>query len=366
MRILQVVGGLDVGGVQRSVALLAVGLREAGHDVTVVNLGRRDVNAAPLEDAGIPVVHLGLETSLRRLPAALGGLARLWRVVLTGRWDVVQTHLFKTAVVTTPAARLTRARVVGTVHGIDPSGLQRRLAGLPARWQHAVVAVSTPLADDVAALTSIPARLLTVVPDGVDDPGRLLDQASARVATGLPDGVLVGCIGRLWERKGQRELLAAWPAVAERCPRARLVVVGDGPLRPEIEDAAAEPGTAGTVLLTGSRDDVPVVLDALDVVVVPSHHEGFSLVTVEAMLHGLPVVATASGGPLELVRDGVTGILVPPRDVAALADALVAVCGDAALRARLGAAALERARARYTVEAMVRGYLGLYARLLGG
>jgi glycosyltransferase involved in cell wall biosynthesis len=363
VRILQVVGGLDVGGVQRSVALLAVGLHEAGHEVCVVNLAGRDVNAGPLEAAGIPVVHLAMGSagSPRGLLAVLRGVGRLWRIVLRGRWDVVQTHLFKTALVTTPVARLTRARVVGTVHGIDPSGLQRRLAGVPARLQHCVVAVSTPLAEDVAGVTSIPRRLISVVPDGVDDPGRKLDPASARAAAGLPAGTLVGCIGRLWERKGQRELIAAWRDVVAACPDARLVVVGDGPLRSELESAAADP--ALRVLLTGARDDVRVVLDGLDAVAVPSHHEGFSLVTVEAMLHGLPVVATAAGGPAELVEDGVTGLLVPPRDVAALAGALVRLCADADLRDRLGAAALLRAKDRYTVAAMTRGYLDLFARL---
>lgn len=368
MRILQVVGGLDVGGVQRSVALLAVGLQKAGHEVTVVNLATRDVNAEPLEAAGVPVVHLGLRTAPTpgALLATLRGLGRLWRIVLRGRWDVVQTHLFKTAVVTTPVARLTRARVVGTVHGLDPSGLQRRLAGLPARLQHRVVAVSTPLADDVARVTSIPRRLLDVVPDGVDDPGRALAPDQARAAAGLPAGPLVGCVGRLWERKGQRELVAAWRDVVARCPDARLVLVGDGPLRTELETAAADPALAGTVLLTGSRDDVGTILDGLDLVVVPSHHEGFSLATVEAMLHGLPVVATAAGGPRELVDDEVTGLLVPPRDVAALAAAVVRLVGDPGLRTRLGAAGLAKAGERYTVEAMTRGYVELFTRLGAG
>ncbi len=366
MRILQVVGGLDVGGVQRSVALLSVGLAKSGHDVTVLNLAERDVNAAVLEAAGVPVVHLGLRpgASPRALLATARGLARLWRVVLTGRWDVVQTHLFKTALVTTPVARLTRARIVGTVHGIDPSARQRRLAGLPARLQHRVVAVSSPLLGDVARLTTIPRRLLTVVPDGVDDPGRGLDRETARVVAGLPDGTLVGCIGRLWERKGQRELLRAWRDVVPRCPDARLLVVGDGPLRPELEAGAADPALAGTVVLTGSRDDVGRILDGLDVVVVPSHHEGFSLATVEAMLHGLPVVATAAGGPRELVDDEVTGLLVAPQDVGALADALVRLCRDAALRDRLGAAGLAKAQDRYTVEAMTRGYVDLFTSVL--
>jgi glycosyltransferase involved in cell wall biosynthesis len=364
VRILQVVGGLDVGGVQRSAALLAVGLHEAGHDVTVVNLARRNAFAAePLEAAGVPVVHLGLVP--RNLPTILRGVVRLWRLLLTGRWDVVQTHLFKTAVVTTPVARLTRARVVGTVHGLDPSRLQRRLAALPARLQHRVVAVSTPLADDVARVTAIPRRRIDVIPDGVDDPGRMHAPAAARAAAGLPaDGVLVGCVGRLWERKGQRELVAAWTEVVRRCPSARLVIVGDGPLREELSAAADSPALAGSVLLTGSRDDVGTILDGLDVAVVPSHHEGFSLFTVEAMLHELPVVATAAGGPRELVDDGVTGLLVPPRDVAALTEALAQLVSDAGLRSSFGSAGLAKALDRYTVAAMVQGHVELFERLL--
>ena len=365
VRILQVVGGLDVGGVQRSVSLLAVGLQKAGHEVTVVNLAKRDVFAEPLEAVGIQVVHLGIRPLPHALPGTVRGLLRLWRLVLTGGWDVVQTHLFKTAVVTVPFVRLTRARAVGTIHGLDPSPLQRRLAGLPARLQHRVVAVSVPLAEDAARVTTIPRRLIDVVPDGVDDPGRTMTRAQARAAAGLPtDGVLVGCVGRLWERKGQRELMAAWADVVAACPQARLVLVGDGPLREELEEAAAAPELAGTVLLTGSREDVSTILDGLDVLVVPSHHEGFSLATVEAMLHELPVVATAAGGPRELVSDGLTGLLVPPRDVAALAEALVRLVRDTALRSSFGDAAREKAFDRYTVDAMVRGHVALYERLL--
>jgi glycosyltransferase involved in cell wall biosynthesis len=173
-------------------------------------------------------------------------------------------------------------------------------------------------------------------------------------------------VGRLAAEKNLDALLDAHSAALAVEPRVRLVLVGDGPLRAELETAAADPALAGTVLLTGSRDDVGAILDGLDLVVVPSHHEGFSLATVEAMLHGLPVVATAAGGPRELVDDGATGLLVPPRDVGALAAAVVRLVEDPALRARFGAAGLAKASERYTVEAMTRGYVELFTRLGAG
>jgi glycosyltransferase involved in cell wall biosynthesis len=364
VRVLQVVGGLGVGGVQRSVALLAVGLHENGHQVTVVNLSVRGVNSERLEAAGVPVVHLGIWNRPWAVPATLRGLFTLWRMIWRGDWDVVQTHLFKTALVTTPVARLRGLAVVGTVHGIDPSPSQRMLSGLPARLQHAVVAVSTPLLHDVVALTTIPQRLLRVIPHGIDDPGRLLGRDDARHELGLPDGVLVGCIGSLAERKGQQDLLAVWPDVVRRCPQARLLLIGDGPLRARLTLQVAQTGTSGSVTFLGDRHDVPAVLDALDLVVVPSRHEGFSLVTVEAMRHGLPVVATAAGGPIEILRHGSTGLLVPPRDAAAMAAALTGLCLDPAQRDRLGTAALAASLDRYSVRATAEAYAVLFARLL--
>ncbi|MDP9392762.1 MAG: glycosyltransferase [Actinomycetota bacterium] len=364
MRVLQVVGGLGIGGVERMAAVLSARLHGMGHDVLLVNLGSPGEHADAVAAAGVPVLHLGL--SVPRTPRGLlrtvAGVARLWGIILRGRWDVVQTHLFKTAVLASPPARLTGAVVVGGIHGIDPSALQRRLMREVVRLQHAVVAVSGPLADRVVRDLGLPRRKLAVVPNGIEVDGALAT-APAPARRHDVDTVVVGCVGRLHERKGQLDLVRAFARAVRREPRARLVLVGDGPLRPRIEQEVTGLGLGDTVVLAGAQPDVAPWLASFDVLVVPSHYEGFNLTAVEGMLARLPVVATAAGGPEEIVEAGTTGLLVPPRDVPALADALVELCRDDVARARMGRAGRDRARSRYLAPAMAEGYAALYHRL---
>jgi glycosyltransferase involved in cell wall biosynthesis len=147
------------------------------------------------------------------------------------------------------------------------------------------------------------------------------------------------------------ELAEAWPRVAEALPGARLLLGGKGRMEGRMRALLGD--TPGVEWL-GYRDDVPALLERIDVVVVPSRSEGFGMTALEAMAAGAAVVATRAGGLPELVRDGVEGRLVPPRDAAALAQAMVAVGGDPHLSASFGRAGMRRARA-YTLERMVRG-----------
>jgi glycosyltransferase involved in cell wall biosynthesis len=175
------------------------------------------------------------------------------------------------------------------------------------------------------------------------------------------DGRLViGSVGRLDAMKAHDVLLRA----LARLDGARLVVVGEGAGRPGLEKLAAELGVADRVELPGWADAPAEELVGFDVFCLPSRSEGFPLSVVEAMLAGLPVVATRVGSVAELVADGRTGLVVERDDVDGLTAALARLRDDAGLRARLGAAGRERARARYTVEHMARAYERLWARVV--
>jgi glycosyltransferase involved in cell wall biosynthesis len=227
--------------------------------------------------------------------------------------DLVHAHWLPTAA----AARLARVPYVVTLHGSDVALAHRapRMARGVLRAARGVIAVSGALADEARALG---ARSVAVVPNGVAIP-------PAPGVEAEPPYVLYA--GRLSEEKGVEELVEA----ADGLP---LVVTGDGPLRDRV------PSSLGFV----PREELERLLAGAAVVACPSRREGFGLICAEAMAYGRPVVASAVGGLLDLVRDGETGLLVPPRDPAALRAALERLLADADLRARLGAAAREHVR----------------------
>ena len=247
--------------------------------------------------------------------------------------DLVHAHWLPCGWV---AARTGRPFVL-TLHGTDVALAER----LPAfargvvRRARVVVAVSTAIAD---AARRFGARDVRVIPNGVDVP-----DASPREVE--PPFVLYA--GRLSKEKGVLELVEA----ARGLP---LVVVGDGPLRPRI------PGTRGFA----PRHELERLYDEAAVVAVPSRREGFGVTCLEAMAHAKPVVASAIGGLLDLVVDGQTGLLVPPRDPPALRNALERLLGDGDLRRSLGAAGRERAREHFSWDVVIGATTGAYTDAL--
>jgi glycosyltransferase involved in cell wall biosynthesis len=171
---------------------------------------------------------------------------------------------------------------------------------------------------------------------------------------GLPPGSLpVGYVGAFEPRKGLRELAIAWPSVAARVPNAHLVFVGKGSLEGELRTMLGE---SPRVHWLGYRDDVPRVMRSLDLLVLPSHVEGAPNVVQEAMAAGTAVVATAVSGTPELLRDGIDGWLIPPRDPARLSQVLIDALMDADSRAKRAAAAKQRVRERFQIDQMIDSY----------
>lgn len=179
---------------------------------------------------------------------------------------------------------------------------------------------------------------------------------------GLPAGaVAIGHVGRFVPRKGVRELAEAWPRVAAAVPNAHLVWAGDGALEGEIRERLRD---APRVRWLGFRTDIAQVLSALDVLAMPSRSEAFGMSALEAMAVGTPVVATGVGGLREIVDDGVTGLLIPPKDPDALAAALIRLAGDSGLREWMGRAGVARAAERFSQAAMVGAYEALLRRVV--
>jgi glycosyltransferase involved in cell wall biosynthesis len=176
------------------------------------------------------------------------------------------------------------------------------------------------------------------------------------------EDVLVGVVARLEPEKGHRWLLSAWPSVVAAAPRSWLAIVGDGSLGEELRaQAATLPATARErVVFTGRRDDVAAITGELDIAVLPSLREAQGISILEAMARRRPVVASAVGGIPEVLTDGVDGILVPPADPAALADALARLSRSPSLRERIGEAGYRTVAERFSIDAQVRAIQVVY------
>jgi glycosyltransferase involved in cell wall biosynthesis len=246
------------------------------------------------------------------------------------------------------AALLTRgARVVAVEHLPMDIGrrFRRRLKRAISARLDDHIAVSSASARQVETHAGLPAGSVATIPNGVP----IVDHPSS---PRLASRFTIGAVGRLDPQKGFDVAVDALVAV----PDAALVIVGEGPEREGLERRAESAGVGGRVVFTGHRPDARALLPAFDVVVVPSRFEGAPLVVIEAMQAGVPVVASDVGGTPELIRDGETGILVPPDDPDALAEALQRVRDDAALGARLATAARRVAVSRHTAAAMAGAY----------
>lgn len=363
MRVLQVIETGGPGGAETVFARLSSGLRDGGHDVQCV-VADGDWLPAELRRRGLPVVVT--PRSSRSLDLEL---LRLLRAEMRrSQAQLVHAHLFEGALYAAIAARLEGIPCVATLHGqvdVGRGGLKGRVKSwLFRRLVSRVVAVSEALRRDLQAGLQLPERVFRVIPNGVpvvDEDVLVRDKSADR-----PRRVIA--IGNIRRPKDYPTLLDAMAKVRDAVPSVQLEILGQPDREGLYEALQAQVerlGLGNVVTFRGFVADPSVLLRAADVFVLSSSQEGFSLATIEAMLAGVPVVATRSGGPQEILEDDVTGLLVPVRDPEALAAALVRVLRDAPPFAeRMAQAARERARVTYSESGMVSAYVTLYDELV--
>jgi glycosyltransferase involved in cell wall biosynthesis len=239
-----------------------------------------------------------------------------------------------------------------------------------SKWKYGrvacFIAISEAVRDRLIA-DGIPRQKTMVVHEGVDVERIVhLPAASVHAAFFLPTHApVVGNIGALVAQKGQQHLVDAAAIVIRTVPDARFVIFGEGELRPALEEQVKRKHLERHVFLAGFRPDVLGLLKGVDLFALSSLHEGLCTSLVDAMAASKAAVATRVGGVPEVVADGETGLLVPPRDHEALADRIVTLLKDDPRRTRMGEAALKRARKLFTVDHMVEGTMAAYERLLG-
>ncbi len=395
--------GLASGGTASHVRALADGCRAAGLEVTVVGpaqtlarlravagtagTGTAPIETPPIETAPIetapietaPIETAPIETApIETVAVPIGdrphpardaaAIARLRGLLAARRADVLHAHGVRAGALAALAIaslrRQMRPALAITVHNAPPvGGLARPVYGvlerICARRADLVLCASADLLARIRRLGAARAEQFDVPAPPAPAP-TAADIAAARADFGAAGRPVVLAVARLARQKGLDVLIDAAARWRNRDPQPRTVIAGDGPLAAELRARASQAGA--DVVLLGARDDVPALLAAADIVVVPSHWEARALVIQEAMRSGRPIVATRVGGTADLTGAG-GALLVPPDDPAALAGAVAAVLDDEALAARLGQTARARSEALPSQQDAVRIALAIYARL---
>jgi glycosyltransferase involved in cell wall biosynthesis len=362
LNVLQLIPTLDRSGAEKQIVLLATGLPRDRFRVEVAALTRRGPFEADLRAAGVPVTMIG-----KRLKLDPGAFLRLVRFMKVKKFDVLQTWIFAADTYGRAAARLVGVPVVVTAEiavdswkGRVELAIDRRLAC----WTDRVVGNSNAVVAFYRR-AGIPEDRLAMILSGIgDEEPPPVDPAEVRAGFGWPgEAPLVLFAGRLAPQKGVDDLLEALDLLQYVRPDVRTLIVGDGPLRGQLEETAHAFRLNGPVRFLGHRDDVPRLLAAADLLVLPSRYEGLPNVALEAMRFRKPVVATAAPGTTEVVQDGRTGLLVPIQHPPALAQAIRTVIEDRDLAHRLGAAGRARVETEFRADTMVARFAELYEQL---
>lgn len=364
MKILHVVENLERGGLERVVVDLATRQRADGHDVSVACVFERGQLASELDALQVPMVACGKQGGLDML-----ALRRLRQRLHVSAGGVLHTHNATAHYLATVAGiGFNWARVVSTRHGMgatEPASRKEWLYRRTMPRTDVVAAVCEAARARFAAQGVVPRVGLVTAPNGiqVEKFQRATLQARMNLAQALGLGErarIVGTVGRLSAIKDQAMLIEAFRCLHARMPEAALVIVGDGPLRAELQAQAEAAGVAQRIRFLGDRDDVAALLPGFDVFALSSRSEGYSIALLEATATGLPMITTDVGGNAEIVREGRSGWLVPAGNPVAFSEALNRVLGDADAGERMGAYARAWAEAHGSLRSMAARYQALY------
>lgn len=390
IKIMHVISDLDIGGAQEVVRTLVEYL--ASKECIPIVCTFKD---GPLRQ---DIEHLGIEVkvlpprrySIVAFPWFIADMVRIWRSLtkLVKKYDadVIQTHLLRTLDFLTLPLQYTTClgAVLWTFHNVNfeltETHLSKRKWLLkPKRFAHRLlyrlassmvqgfIAVSDKVKESMVETIGPIQDKITVICNGVDVKRyeRPTDKAQVRSQLGLePDVRLIAVVATLKEQKGHRYLVEAMSTIAPQHSDVHALFIGDGRLREELQDQVARLNLAQHVHFLGNRHDVPELLAASDLFVLPSLWEGLAMALLEGMATGLPIVATEVSGTVQALVPNETGILVPPGDATKLAEAIQEILSDPERAQAMGAAARQRVKAKFSADKQAIEHLTLYRQLL--
>jgi glycosyltransferase involved in cell wall biosynthesis len=366
VRIVQLIPTLQTGGLERIAAELTIALAHGGEDVVVCASPRphKHTFEAEVREAGVQIVDIPRPRA--RLRDQLGSWRPLAQVLRSERPDVVHAHnpaALLAALAARLLARTPETAIVTTYHGLV--GERSARGAVRALRRSDLVTAIGPAAADELLHAGLDPGSLVIVANGVSA-SVTRDRTEVRRELAVPeDAELVLTVGRYTPEKNQAQLLEAVALLSPRRPRLRALLVGVGPLEPELRERIRQLGLDGIVQLTGVREDAVDVAAAADVVTLTSQREGLGLALLEAMAVGTPVVGNRVGGIPDVVEDGVSGLLVPAGDATATAAAIERILDEPDLRTRLSSGGRARVAEHFSLDSMVQGYLAAYESARG-
>lgn len=367
-RVTVVTSRLDVGGTERQLTRVVPELRRRGINITLYVMERGGPLEAELSAQGVPV-----EGPARRFLHWPRATLQLMHFLRRERPDIVHFFLPRPYIYGSLAAEFAgHQRRIMSRRSLTDYQIAYPLLRNVERLLHSrtlgVIGNSQAVVDQLLEEVADP-RKVALIHNGIDLPTPMSAAEVARVRQSLEitdDAFVVAVVATLVDYKGHRDLIDALGRVQHELPKPwRLLVIGrDDGIAAGLKHRAEELDIAANISWLGERSDIGRLLAASDILVLPSHQEGFSNALLEAMAASLAPIATAVGGNLDAVLDNQTGLLVPPRDPTALAAAIVRLANDQALRRRLAAAAFQRVKQRFSLAACAGRYEKLYRALI--
>jgi len=366
INIMQIVHDLNFGGMQRVVVDLCRNLNPDKFNLSVCCLEELGPNAKEIENREIPVFlvkkKIGFDYTLP---------VRLRKLFLSQNVHIVHTHGINPFFYGTIAAKLSKdIKAIQTDHarGVFPVSKKEMLSErILSFWADIIIAVSEGIKDDLTKYVRINPNKIKVIYNGIDGSKfRVkINKKKKREELGIAEDYFVIGIGvRLSAQKGLHYLVEAAYILSKSFPKFKLIIIGDGELREELETLAKEKGIADKVIFTGYRNDIAELLQIIDIYSLPSLWEGHPLVLLEAMAAGKPIVASDIPGNRETVVHGKTGLLVPPQRSTELASALLKLLENNDLRLRMGHMGFRFFEDRFVTSRMVREYQVVFEETL--
>lgn len=369
MKVLHAVEDLKIGGMERVIASIATGLDPVRYAPHVLCVTRGGAVADDLIGKGVPLTVLGLDNYHHP-----GQILALCRWLRRNPCHILHTHGYFAGVFARIAGIWTGVpHIIAHVHStyLDYRRKHRLMERLLSSWTDRVICVSRAVQEWVVDAEGIDRGKTVVVYNGAGFETAVRPDASVvasrRRTWGIPEGDTVfTVVASLNANKGHHVLLESFRNLLAAYPDATLLVVGDGPLRTELETRARQLAIERKVVFAGLRTDVGACLEISDVVLLASQfREGLGLALIEAMATGLPVVGTRIGGIAEVIMDGENGLLVPPGNSEALADAMKRLAADRDSRIRMGKRGRGIYEERFSLPGMIRQIEAIYACLQG-
>jgi glycosyltransferase involved in cell wall biosynthesis len=354
------------GGAESFVVRTAPYLSRSGWQIRVITLQKGGNYIHQLEQEGIPCIELGLN-----MPFGVSALSRLNRLWSNSPPDILHTHLYHAGIIGRIVAKKTKIPIVLVhQHGLERnrSFLRSWLDRSSSSWVMQYIVSCAAVSKQLQTRECIPESKINIIYNGVSIQDKVVEPDNFQGHTDLPPGnssLIFGSVGRLEPEKGHEDLLYGFARINRNdTNQYRLWLIGDGSLKERLTQIAKDLGITQQVQFFGAQDSVAPYFSKMDLFVLPSRWEGISLALLEAMSHGIPIIATDVGGTPEVITNLYNGLLIPPQDPHAIANAIELLINDPRLRKDIGLQGKSHVSANFTLEKSVQAIDELYKRLL--